>query len=127
MIVGIGTDIIHNSRILKIEKKFGSIFRRKFLNEIEQKRYHELSAFRQRQFLISCFAAKEAASKSLGTGFRNGIKFQDIVLYHDNIGSPKVKFLNKANSTFIKLGALYADITLSHERDLTIAFVVLSK
>lgn len=127
MIVGIGTDIIHNSRILKIEKKFGSVFRRKFLNEVEQERYHELSAFRQRQFLISCFAAKEAGAKSLGTGFRNGIKFQDIVLYHDTIGSPKVKFLNKANSTFIELGALHADITLSHDLDLTIAFVVLSK
>ena len=100
---------------------------KKFLNEIEQERYHKLSAFRQQQFLTSCFAVKEAAAKSLGTGFRNGIKFQDIVLYHDTVGSPKVKFLNKASSTFIELGALYADVTLSHDRGLTIAFVVLSK
>lgn len=127
MIIGIGTDIIYNSRILKIEQKFGNTFRRRFLNEIEHDRYHELSAYRQRQFLTSCFAAKEAASKSLGTGFRDGIKFKDIVLYHDTKGSPKVKFLNRANSKFLELGALNADITLSHDRGLTIAFVVLSK
>ncbi len=127
MIIGIGTDVIHNSRILKIDQKFGSTFRERFLNEMEQERYHEVSASRQLQFLTSCFAAKEAAAKSLGTGFRNGIKFKDIVLYHDALGGPKVKFLNKANSLFIEIGALHADITISHDLGLTIAFVVLSK
>ena len=127
MIIGIGTDIVQDSRIFKTEQRFGVNFRRKILNELEHKRYYELTKIRKQQFLTSCFAAKEAAAKSLGTGFRNGITFKDIVLYHDKFGCPKVKFLNKAGSLFIKLGALQADISLSHDKDITIAFVIISK
>ena len=126
MIIGIGTDIVQSSRILKIEQKFGDKFRRKILNEIEYQRYHELTKLRKQQYLTSCFATKEAAAKSLGTGFRNGITIKDFVLYHDVSGCPKVKFLNKANLLFIKLGAVQVDISLSHDRGLTIAFVIIS-
>ena len=68
MIIGIGTDIVQDSRIFKIERKFGVNFRRKILNGLEHKRYHELTEFRKLQYLTSCFAAKEAAVKSLGNG-----------------------------------------------------------
>ena len=126
MIIGIGTDIVRSSRILKIEQKFGDKFRRKVLNEIEHTRYHELTESKKQQYLTSCFAVKEAAAKSLGTGFRNGITFKDIILYHNVLGCPKVKFLNKASSVFRELGAFQVDISLSHDRGLTIAFVVIS-
>lgn len=126
MIIGIGTDIVSSSRILKIDQKFGKKFRQKILNEIEHTRYDELTESRKQQYLTSCFAAKEAAAKSLGTGFCNGITFRDIILYHNLLGCPKVKFLNKASSVFRELGAFQVDISLSHDRGLTIAFVVIS-
>ena len=42
------------------------------------------------------FAAKEAVSKALGTGFQNGITLKDVEITHNTLGAPIVTLYNKA-------------------------------
>ena len=126
MIIGIGTDIIHSSRISKAIYKFGDTFGKKILDDTEYLQYQSLIGFKKAQYLTNCFAAKEATAKSLGTGFRNGVRFKDIVLHQDAMGCPYITLLRQAERIFSQLGALKIDLTISHEKDLTIAFVILS-
>ncbi|WP_419799841.1 holo-ACP synthase [Terasakiella sp.] len=71
MIIGIGTDLIDIRRIEKTLEKFGDRFIERIYapSEIEKvkKRAHTANGFAMR------YAAKEAASKALGTGFREGV------------------------------------------------------
>ena len=81
MIVGVGSDIANISRIEETIRKFGP----RFLNKIFTK--YELSEMSKRQDISAKeygsmaakrFAAKEACSKALGTGFREGVFWKNI-------------------------------------------------
>ena len=78
-IFGIGTDIIKTSRIKKIIKK--KLFLKRLFNELEITKCSNTKNY------INCyakrFAAKEAFSKSIGTGFRNNLKFKDVEILND--------------------------------------------
>lgn len=126
MIIGIGTDIINSSRISKIICKYGDAFGKKILDDAEYFQYQELGMLKKAQYLTNCFGAKEATAKSFGTGFRNGVRFKDIVLYYDSMGCPHLKLLGKASEVFLELGASRIDLSISHEKGLTIAFVIIS-
>ena len=124
--LGIGVDIIKNSRIKKFisNKKF---LRRIFSNaEIlcSKRINNKISYFSKR------FAAKEAFSKALGTGFRNGLNFNDISILNDRYGKPYIKMNKKLNKILKKkfnVGKVNTYLSLSDEKKHSIAFVVLSK
>ena len=90
-ILGIGVDIIENSRIKR------SILNKKFINRIFSKQ--EISKLNKINNKIAYFskrfAAKEAFSKALGTGFRNNLNFRDISVVNDRYGKPYIKMTNK--------------------------------
>tara|TARA_B100000427_G_scaffold62275_1_gene49106 strand:+ start:517 stop:900 length:384 start_codon:yes stop_codon:yes gene_type:complete len=124
--LGIGVDIIKNSRI----KKF--ISNKKFLLRIfsnaeilcSKRINNKISYFSKR------FAAKEAFSKALGTGFRNGLNFNDISILNDRYGKPYIKMNKKLNKILKKkfnVGKVNTYLSLSDEKKHSIAFVVLSK
>ena len=75
MIFGIGTDIVEVARIKASIAEFGDAFAQRILAESELTSYHS-SHFKAR-FLAKRFAAKEAFSKAIGTGFARGFKFAD--------------------------------------------------
>jgi holo-[acyl-carrier protein] synthase len=83
-IIGIGVDIIENLRIKK------SIKNKIFLNKIFTKNEILLSKkiINKPSYFAKRFAAKEAFSKSLGTGFVNGLFFKDISIINDRLGKP---------------------------------------
>ena len=89
MIAGIGTDIAKVSRFEKWVNNPGLIFR--FFNSCEIIPAEESKA-RKINFLCehyaSRFAAKEALSKALGTGFRDGMYLKDITIHHNELGKP---------------------------------------
>ena len=78
--------------------------------------------------LAARFAAKEAVSKALGVGMRvlsyNGIYFRDVETLPDRFGKPHVVLHGRAASRAQELGLTEWAISLSHERDIAIAFVV---
>ena len=124
--LGIGVDIIDNTRIKR------SIANKKFLSKVfsneeiinSKKTNYKTSYFSKR------FAAKEAFSKALGTGFRKGLNFNDISITNDRYGKPFIKINNKLsviiNKRF-KTKKVNVFLSISDEKKHSIAFVVLEK
>ena len=71
------------------------------------------------------YAAKEAASKALGTGI-GIISWHDIEIVNDSAGAPLLNFSGAAQIRMEELGASKALVSLSDEQDFVVAFVTLS-
>jgi holo-[acyl-carrier protein] synthase len=123
MIYGIGTDIVEVARIEASIHQFGDEFAKRILAESEWKSYQQ-SGIKPR-FLAKRFAAKEAFSKALGTGLRTPATFQNIAVSHDDLGKPILQ-LAPALQTFLQSkNILHTHISISDEKNLAAAFVVL--
>ena len=125
-ILGIGVDSIENSRIKKSIESQKFIKRIFTIDEISKSKKinNKISFFSKR------FAAKEAFSKALGTGFRNNLNFKDISITNDKYGKPSIKISNKLQN-FLKKQFRTTKVTIhlsiSDEKKYSIAFVVLGK
>ena len=123
MIVGIGTDIVQVARISAVLERQSRAFAERVLTE------NELAIFDSRKqkahYLAKRFAAKEAASKALGTGIGQ-ISFQDMEVSNNEAGAPQLQLTGKAAEQMQKLGGSQAMVSLSDEKDYVVAFVVLS-
>ena len=125
-VLGIGVDIVENSRFKKIiEKK--SLLSRVFSDSeiIESKKKSNKASFFAKRF-----AAKEAFSKSLGTGFRNNLNFKDIIVKNDKSGMPFF-YISKKISSIIKKKFKTKNfnfiLSISDEKNYSIAFVIFQK
>ena len=125
-IIGNGVDIIKNSRInssLKIKGFLNRIFTQK---EIQQgkKLKNKINFYAKR------FAAKEAFVKAIGTGFRSDINFIDIEIKNYKNGKPYISLSKKLNNFLqkkFKIQKYKVFLSLSDEKDYSIAFVVIDK
>ena len=125
-IIGNGVDIIKNSRInnsLKIKGFLNRIFTEK---EIQQgkKLKNKINFYAKR------FAAKEAFVKAIGTGFRSDINFIDIEINNYKNGKPYISLSKKLNNYLqkkFKIQKYKVFLSLSDEKDYSIAFVVIDK
>ena len=126
MIIGNGVDIIDNKRIEKSLKIKGLKKRLFTLYEINQsKKYRNKT-----NYFAKRFAAKEAFVKSIGLGFRNNINFNDIEIYNNKKGSPKIKISKKIKDILkkkFKIKNYDIHLSLSDEKKHSIAFVILNK
>jgi len=124
--LGIGVDIVQNSRIKK------SITNKNFLLRIftndeinKSKKIKNKTAFFSKRF-----AAKEAFSKALGTGFRETLNFKDISITNNKNGKPSIK-INRKLHNFInkkfKTKKINVLLSISDESEHSIAFVILEK
>ena len=119
---GIGTDIVDVSRMReKIEKDGGF---RQFVFSPEEIAYCGRQTFPAEHYAAR-FAAKEALLKALGTGWANGIAFNEISIEHDDKGRPSFRFIGETAATMAKTGSTTFHVSLSHERDKALAFVVI--
>ena len=120
MILGVGTDIIEIDRIKSaIDNTPG------FLEKIFTKReVEELSKNTLRvESVAGNFAVKEAVSKAIGTGIR-GLSFKDIEVFRDELGKPIIKVSSKIEEV-IKCNEYLFNVSISHNKTMAIAFVVL--
>lgn len=121
MILGIGTDIAKVSRFEKWISDPEMIER--FFNPLEIKSKGCESSLCQHY--AARFAAKEAFSKALGTGI-TGFSLQDVFVQNDKNGKPFLVVQNKALEILNKkFGECNIHISLSHEKEFAIAFVVI--
>ena len=79
------------------------------------------------QHYAARFAAKEAALKALGTGWRGGISWQDVEVVADDAGAPRIVFHAEARRLFETTGADAAHLTLSHTAEHAVAQVILER
>ncbi len=123
MIYGIGTDIVQVSRVESSLARFGERFARRVLAPSEWERYAQSA--RPAHFLAKRFAAKEAAAKAFGTGFRDGLRLRDIVVTNDALGRPGLAFSGRAQALFEEQGLSEGLVSISDEREYAVAFVTL--
>lgn len=123
MIFGIGTDIVEVSRIEDSLARFGHAFAERILNEQEWHSYSQSAT--PSRFLAKRFAAKEAFSKALGTGIRGVASFQNIGVTHDDMGKPVLDIAPELQALLDSKGIRYMHLSISDEKALAAAFVVL--
>jgi holo-[acyl-carrier protein] synthase len=125
MIYGIGTDIVEVERIESSLSQFGDAFAKRILDEQEMVSY-QASNIKPR-FLAKRFAAKEAFSKALGTGIRGVVSFQNIAVSHDELGKPILVLAPELMSFLHEKQIAHMHVTISDEKNLAAAFVVLEQ
>jgi holo-[acyl-carrier protein] synthase len=122
MIYGIGTDIIEVSRIKTVmERDIG--FREKIFTEGEIAYCEKMK--NKEQNYAARFSAKEAFLKAIGTGWRFGVRFADIDVYHDELGKPLIRLYGKAEELIKKEGITAIHVSLSHIKEMATAIVIL--
>ena len=88
--IGLGSDLIDIRRIENTLSKFGDRFKKRIFTE------NEIKKCERRKESVACyakrFAAKEAAAKALGTGFRNGVFWRDLEVTNLPSGKPTITF-----------------------------------
>ena len=101
MIIGLGNDIVDIRRIEKTLEKFDARFTDRVYTEIERKksdrRAQRASSYAKR------FAAKEACSKALGTGFSHGVFMKDLGVVNEPSGKPTMALTGGAAARLKRL------------------------
>jgi holo-[acyl-carrier protein] synthase len=123
-LLGIGTDLTSIDRFHRNLEEHGERFVSKILSESEKRLF--IASKQQAQFIASRFAAKEALAKALGTGFRDGLIMPDISVLSNELGRPYVELQGRAKEIADKLGVSAIHLSLSHEKELALAFVVIN-
>lgn len=113
-----GVDIIEISRVRQVLERYGQRFLKRVFTpgEIEYCRGRAPN-------LAARFAAKEAAMKALGTGFR-GVAWKDIEVVRHQSGAPSIELHGRAKIRAQRLGLQEMALSLSHSREYAVASVV---
>ena len=121
-VVGIGVDMCSVSRMEKAigkEHFYSRIFTERERAYLDQKNKARA------QSAAAMYAAKEAAAKAFGTGIAQGIFFDQIEVTHDALGAPGIALYGAALERMRRMGGTDMLLSLSHEGDMAIAFVVM--
>ena len=123
MIVGIGLDVVATDRISRSLAEGNGRFEELVFTPAER----EVCAPRadRAQAFAARFAAKEACFKALGTGWAEGVSFQQIEVVNGEGGRPELRLTGHAAEQAQALGVRNVHVTLSHEVDVAAAVVVL--
>jgi holo-[acyl-carrier protein] synthase len=129
MILGIGSDIIDIRRIERTLERFGERFTHRVYTELEraraERRPHERAAtFAKR------FAAKEACSKALGTGLKQGVFWRDMGVANLKTGQPTMVLTGGAAARLAAITPAghtpYIHVTLTDDFPLAVSYVIIS-
>ena len=128
MILGIGTDIIDINRIKNTINKYGKRFKKRCFTKKEimkaEKSYNPDHSYAKR------YAAKEACSKALGTGFRKGVFWRDMGVINLPSGKPTMTLkggaLKRLREITPKGLVAQIDLTITDELPMAGALVIIS-
>jgi len=128
MIIGLGSDLCNIERIQASLDRFGARFENRVFTEIERAKANR-RLFTKAGTLAKRFAAKEAFSKAVGTGFRRGVFMKDIGVVNAASGAPTLALAGGARA---RLDAMTPDghlakvhLTLTDDHPWAQAFVVI--
>lgn len=120
---GIGVDVIQVQRLVGSLERFGAKFEARLFtpSELEYCKRHKDPL----PHLAARFAAKEAASKAIGTGMSGGVGFKQFEVHQPGGQVPTLEFHGAALERFKALGATGSFLSLTHDGGLAIACVVI--
>ncbi len=120
---GLGIDVIKVERLVQSLERFGARMEARLFTDAE------LAYCRTHKdplpHLAARFAAKEAASKALGTGMSGGIGFKQFEVHQPGGQVPRLEFHGVALERYQSLGCTGSHLSLTHDGGLAIACVVL--
>ena len=128
MIIGLGSDLIDIRRIERVIEQFGDRFLDRIFTQAERskcdRRANRAASYARR------FAAKEACSKALGTGFRSGIFWRDLGVVNLPSGQPTMRLTGGALRRLHEITpadmTARLDITLTDEPPIAQAVVIIT-
>jgi len=120
MILGIGTDIIDVERIKAAIAK--DAFKQKVYS---QREIDYCDAGRKEESYAVRFAAKEAFFKALGTGWEGDMLITEVEVVNDKAGKPEIILSGEALRVFKEKGGAKVHVSLSHDKQKAVAFVVI--
>ena len=130
MIVGIGTDLVDIRRIEKSFERFGHTFSNRIFTPEEQNFCDSRGGKKRISAYAMRFAAKEACSKALGTGLRQGVFWKDMKVGHLDSGKPVMSLTGgalKRLNTLLQDGFTpQIDVSLTDEYPYAMAVVIIS-
>ena len=128
MIVGIGSDLCNIERIEASVARFGERFLNRVFTEVERAKA-ERRPFTRAGTLAKRFAAKEAFSKAVGTGFKRGVYMKDIGVVNVASGAPTLALTGGARARLDALTppghAVDVHLTMTDDHPWAQAFVIL--
>ena len=123
-ILGIGVDIVENKRIKKSIKN--PLFKKRVYTKNELKQSDVVN--NKVGYFSKRFAAKEAFSKALGTGFRMNLNFKDVEVINDKKGKPyyvKNKKITKIIQKHFQIKKFKCFLSISDEKNYSTAFAII--
>ncbi len=128
MIIGLGSDLIDITRIERTLERFGERFVQRCFTDIERaksdRRANRADSYAKR------YAAKEACSKALGTGFRKGVFWRDMGVVNLPTGKPTMALTNGAAARLAEITPPgmkpLIELSLTDEPPLAQAIVIIS-
>lgn len=128
MIIGIGSDLCNIERIQNSLDRFGDRFVQRVFTDVERAKAERRMLTRAATF-AKRFAAKEAFSKAVGTGFRKGVFMKDIGVVNASSGAPTLALTGGARARLDAITppghAVDVHLTLTDDHPWAQAFVIL--
>ena len=132
MIIGIGSDLIDITRVAKVIERHGDRFLDRIFTEAERARANRRA--KNEKIVVATyakrFAAKEACSKALGTGIRQGVWWRDMGVVNLPGGRPSMLLTGGALARLQSLTPdgmeARIDLTITDDWPLAQAFVIIS-
>lgn len=128
MIIGLGSDLCNIERIAKSIERFGARFENRVFTNVERAKAAK-RPFTKAGTYAKRFAAKEAFSKAVGTGFRHGVFMKDIGVVNTPSGAPTLSLTGGAKA---RLDAMipsgyeaHIHVTLTDDHPWAQAFVII--
>jgi holo-[acyl-carrier protein] synthase len=123
MVLATGVDLVELERVRRLVGRHGDRVLSRVYTPAELAHCHG-----RVPELAARFAAKEAVAKALGIGLRimarDGVDWHDVETLPDGNGKPIVRLHGRAAARAVELGLTDWSISLSHGRDIAVAFVV---
>ena len=124
MIVGTGVDLCEVERMQHaLTAPYGERLRDRVFTPLENA-YAERRANRYERYAAR-FAAKEAGMKALGTGWRDGVAWQDLEVVNLPSGRPTLRLHGRAAELAAKMGMTNVALSITHTREQALAMVIL--
>ena len=128
LIIGLGSDLIDITRVARTLERYGDRFTARCFTDIERarsdRRPNRADSYAKR------YAAKEACSKALGTGFRNGVFWRDMGVVNLPTGKPTMHLTNGAAARLAEITPIgmrpLIELSITDESPLAQAIVIIS-
>jgi holo-[acyl-carrier protein] synthase len=122
MIIGLGTDICQIERVARFLERYGPRFTRRCFTR-DEIAYCERYANSAEQYAAR-IAAKEAASKALGTGWRRGVHWKNFEVASQPSGKPFLRVHGRAAEIASEMGVRHINVSLTHDAGVAVAVVI---